>query len=1148
MSFNSCQTSPNVNSNRGSTTPPPQSQPKSVLDAIRTGKDLAALVDGLTPDLIKEYVLKRSYITELAQQVRLNPGAVAGRIPVMRNMMEWLYDPHAPTSLRNFFNTSKKTGENLISALPIFSNNWALDSSRLELSAQVKLISDGVDRLLITKGITDRATRDQIFVRVIEEGTGVYAKQVGQGKALDAYIQRHRDNYNRWMQGHGIDGTTAQQLRQLAEGYIAANEVARRVATESGLAVGKEEGIGFIHRVLSPEARRILREKKATLLEQTYSGRAATPEGNTLKGRAVYDFIPEDQMVVAEVLGFKLPDNSRIKTRRAAIDHQAQKVETYMKKMREPDPRYQDRYDELVTKANNYREKLQAGTPGYSKAAYTKILNRVTYAQAKIGQHSPKYNQSTLDVMYDKLEQMEYDLIADMEEPLLRLAEVLDGEGRLLGDVVQGLDDSTLNMLVDTGVMHKIPMTSTRLMDYMVDRYELPFESLRELMVTDPAKAFDHYVSQLNKGLRNSTLTRNVVRGAAEEGWGVSHSAYLANPDKYGSYVSMGEVLKGYQDDPSKLGFDDPDVLNNLYVHPDVANQYIANLDMSTNPVALHSVVRVINNLSKTSMLTSASFVVKNLYGAMVAGWQAGMNVAAYPMDVAKALRVTADGGSARIMDDTTPRYGGLTERQLYFEAVSAGLLDGTNLVGENFKLTDAPQSLTNRLRYIKAQLNQGRPIRALGRTVEGAQEGFGNVLAKLLYITTVLEDTAKFTALKTALDQSTATKFASVMSGSRFKGNTLQEAVTHVQRHFVDFNDSNRVDQFLRSSVFPFWMYTSRNLPLQVRYAMRNPGRFMAYYRLAGLMNEQARDAGEDFPEAGQNPWDADGMPIYFRQGDSWIRTDMSTYDPILETMSLVTRNFVDSSQQQQVESKLGDRTLGKELVNYFTSQTYGTIKTLMAVYTQQDPFTGIPLREADSLLGVKMPEIAGLPAGLTRYVLENNLPFVRQLNRNNPGGIFGVSELRDTHGAIVRESRRSFFGVGATRYDRDPFIQGKDYEVPVILQAARLFGVAQEIDIVSNVQRANDFYNRSGRRFGNESKKLYDRYQQSSDPQEREQLLSEYFVHLALSEQMVVEANRTSLWLEKRGEITGQERREQTDALKKLQAEYQRLQRDDN
>lgn len=1147
MNFNTCVTQPSVSGNRPPSTPPPTKETKTITSAIAAGQDLASLVDTLTPEMIQEYVLKRGYATELAKQVRLNPGAVKGRIPVMRNMLEWLYDPQAPTNLRNFFTVSKRKGGNLINTLPIFSNNWALDSSRLNLTSQVHKLSQGFDAILRRKGITDRATMDEVFVRMVEEGTDVYARQLGGGKMLDEYIARHQKNFHAWLDGKGIDGETALQLKDMAKGYLAAEEMARKVANESGLGVGRERGIGFIHRSMTPEARRILKERKLTWLESAYKNTGILQGGNTTKGRAAYDFIPEDQLKMADALGFKMLDGTSVQRHRNMIDAQAKKVAEYAEKMLESDPQYQVKYNQKLEKWQKYQKELAAGKPGYSQNGYQKLTGSLIKARKQVGKHSPSYNQKTLDGMYTKLGQLEAEYEFNLQQPLVELAEVLDDEGRLLQEVVQGLSDEKLNRLVDEGIMHKVPMTSVRLMDYMVDRYDLPFESLRELMTTNPAKAYEHYVEQLHEGLKNSNMTHSVVRGAAEEGWGVSRSAYIADPESYGQYVSLGEVLANTPFDVKKMGFDRPKDLDNLFVHPDVANQYVANLDLSRNAAGVHSMVKTIHQLSKTSMLTSASFVVKNMYGAMVSGWQAGMNVTAFPHTVSQLTRVAADGGALDSLDNTVRRYGGLTERELYLEATSYGLVDGSNLMGEVVQgdirnALNLPESASNRLRYIQAQISNGRPLRAVPRVLEATQDVFSNMLSPLLFTTTMLEDSAKFTALKTALDGSSMSRFASVMSGSRFKGGTVQEALTHVSRYFVDFSDTNKVDTFLRSTIFPFWMYTSRNLPLQLRYAMRNPGRFMAYYRLASLMNEQARAAGDAFPESGANPWDADGMPLYFKQGDQWLRMGRETFDPMLEAVSVATRTFEDSSYQQVVERELGTRTTGEELINYFTGQTYGTVKSAVAAFTQEDPFSGIPLRSEDSFLGIEMPSIGGMPAGLTRFVLENNLPFVRQLNRNNPGGVFGVREMRDTHGRIVRESRRAFFGTGAMRHDRDPFIEGKDYEVPALLRHSRWMGLVQGLDVVKNVQNSHDFYLRSTKEFSKKANDLYEDYQQEVDPNEQERLLSEYFATTAMAEQMGVDANLTSLWLTQRGEITGAERRDQTDLLRSLQAEVDR------
>lgn len=1154
MAFNKCTTQPNLGSNQNPSRPAPTKSTDSIEEGVRIARDLAALSDNLDPEQLKEFVLQRGYVAELAKQVRINQGAVFGRIPVMRNMMEWLYDPQAPTSLKNFFNVSKKRGGNIIDALPLFADNFAMDSSRLNLTRQITQVSRAADQLLRRVGIDNKSKRDIIFIRTLEEGTKVFGENLrGKGRMVDEYLTRHRATYDDWMAKQGIDAATKQQLIQLAEGYIAANDVARRVATEAGLAVGKTEGIGFINRVMSPETRRVMRETKLTELEAAYENIGVPGAGGTLNSRRTFDFIVEDQLALADALGIKLPDGGTFAQRRAAIERQAQKVLDFKEKLRTADPRRQVKLDQAIASADNYKQKLESGTPGYSQFGYEKKLQVVERLRSEVNKPDPRYNRPTFERMQRKLDDMEYELLQDMQQPLVELATVIDDEGRFLNTVVgtaeevelgkKRLTTADLDRLVDQGIMHKVPMPSVRVMEYMIDRYELPFQNLTEVMVTDPIQAHRLYVENLHQGLRNSNMTQNVIRGAIEEGWGVSSTAVKANPDQYPGWVSLGEVLRSKKLEPRELGITDTRQLNQLFVHPDVGNQYIASLDMSRNAGAMNAYTQIVHNLSKRALLTQAGFITKNLYGAMVSGWQAGGSMHTYVQSISQMVRVAISGGGLGSLDNTVRKYGGLTEQELYLEAVANGLIDGRNVLGEKKAIGSNTRGLANRLRYITAQLKYGRPDRASVRLADMVADISDDVLAPFLFVTTMLEDASKFNALKTITDNSSTAKFASIFTGSNFNGNTTQDALRHVQSYFIDFDDSNKVDGFIRSTLFPFWMYTSRNLPLQVRYATRNPGRFMAYYRLQSLMNEQARAEGDDFPEDGQDPWAADGMPLYFRLGDQWMSLARETYDPMLETISLLGEGFSDSSTQQSVQRALGDKTTGREIFDYFLGQAYADIKTFAAAITEEDPFTGTPLREADSLLGMPVPQIFGLPAGLTRYAIENNLPFIRQLNRANPGGWFGVRELRGVQGQIIRESRRAFFGLGAERYDRDVLIAGEDHEVPGLLKAARLLGApVREVDVVSNVQRAQEFYDRSSRRFNTAVRKAEDQLRLATTPEEQEAAWSELVLQQAMQQQTQILSQATSLWLSQRGQPGGRQRRDLTNAARSLEADAQR------
>ena len=70
--------------------------------------------------------------------------------------------------------------------------------------------------------------------------------------------------------------------------------------------------------------------------------------------------------------------------------------------------------------------------------------------------------------------------------------------------------------------------------------------------------------------------------------------------------------------------------------------------------------------------------------------------------------------------------------------------------------------------------------------------------------------------------------RFMLAYDGAR-QGMDFNTAAARVQRFLIDYNDVSTVDKSLRQ-IIPFWMWTSRNLPMQVQNIWLNPKAYQAY------------------------------------------------------------------------------------------------------------------------------------------------------------------------------------------------------------------------------------------------------------------------------------------------------------------------------
>lgn len=694
--------------------------------------------------------------------------------------------------------------------------------------------------------------------------------------------------------------------------------------------------------------------------------------------------------------------------------------------------------------------------------------------------------------------------LTELEAPLNELAAKLNDEKVILNDLLE-MDLDTLTRLVDEGVLSKVPMTSARMFEVLKKRYKLPYEGLDELMETDPVRAHEFYKGQLQRSMGQSNMARGLVQAAMEQGWGVSRTVAEAFPQKYGEYVPITDVLKANGFDLKQLGFE---AAKDLMVPQELAQDFAAMVDTSISPQNLGTFARIfeaLGKVTKRSMLSSVGFIMRNVYGSLMQGMAAGQNLLHLPATILEYSNFLKNGVEA--LDNTRKVYanGTLTLRELVLEAKARGRLAQHNFIGEEAAFN--ADSMRRRLTYMAQSLREGDGLGTLQNLGAAIDVGTSKILSAFMAPTIWFEDIVQLNVLKTIMGNGVTDRFAQTLTYGLPKVYTnIDEAIGHLDRYFINYDDVSKFDRQMSRYVAPFWTFVSRNLPMQVRNAMRHPGRMVAYLRLHELMNAEAESRGEDLPEGGVNQFILDGMPILIKSPDGnpnqWFSIQTETFDGIAEMWSLLNYEFRNDTSQEKVEAVLpegrGEVPRQPAWLTFAINQTFPLIKTLYATATGVDPFTEAPLREEEAFLGFEVPSILGLRPGVVRYLVENNVPFVRGVNKMNPAQLFGVSEVRNAYGDVIRQGRRSIFG--AQRTDRDYQIMGDDREATLLLSTARLLGfTATENRVDENMQRTYTFYDTSARAFKEEANNLLNQWERTTDEQRREELMHQHVIAMA-------------------------------------------------
>jgi hypothetical protein len=83
--------------------------------------------------------------------------------------------------------------------------------------------------------------------------------------------------------------------------------------------------------------------------------------------------------------------------------------------------------------------------------------------------------------------------------------------------------------------------------------------------------------------------------------------------------------------------------------------------------------------------------------------------------------------------------------------------------------------------------------------------------------------------------------RFMMAYDGAK-RGMDMQMASARVKRFLIDYNDVSTADQYLRQ-IIPFWMWTSRNLPMQIGNMWLNPRAYATYNNIKRNLSDDQED-----------------------------------------------------------------------------------------------------------------------------------------------------------------------------------------------------------------------------------------------------------------------------------------------------------------
>jgi hypothetical protein len=665
----------------------------------------------------------------------------------------------------------------------------------------------------------------------------------------------------------------------------------------------------------------------------------------------------------------------------------------------------------------------------------------------------------------------------DIDVPTLRL--MLDNPTQFRNYLEENLTADQLDGLVDSGVFAKLPMSAIDVYDYFKSQYQLPYESLSRMFVTDPVLAMQKYSASLMQAAGSSALVRGVLDGRAfSAGWTVDGSAIKSNPVLYGDFVPLGKYLDrwaaqanitpaqalvsmGITADPTEalriIGS-----FENAYVHPVVADQWSAMMTMSTNPAMLGQTGYILHAASRlySKLLISSNtmgYILNNTLGSIKQTVAGGGNIMRYLPNLMEVTKALKHGFEA--FDDT----------KVYFKDVNGAEYTRRGLVKEFLKRRNqgiAPG--TTRLRFTKSQnsfieellgspqavmsgLNEvmqytmakgtvvgnkkiplwERPGRFTKASLRKASTGLDRYFSSIASVANILELTGKLTVLDTVLMKvdgfdEAVSAFGQTVSSFQFtRFNSLDEAFRHVDEYFINPYGVGRLVGKASAFLFPFAVWRMMNPPMQMRHIIRHPQWYMGYLRLHAL-NQDELSQDERAVEAAIEPWVLKAMPWYIgktHEGKPMMLLPTS-YDPIADALVFFNdtgdkvQRMLGMGAQLTADQRLDVRNeTAQDFLNELVSSMSLPVKSMYELISGVDTFTG---KKIDENPAEARPDFVGINWNPRLYLLVSKIPFLSKLDAMNPGGMFGTAPTFDSFtGQTLTPGTPSIFG--GTRSKRD-------------------------------------------------------------------------------------------------------------------------------
>ena len=1063
---------------------------------------------------------QRSFQLNLAQVASVSGHRISnfGSL-ISRYAPRWMGPDAAARRLKDWMEAAGDSGRHLFDQVEFWADGVELPA-RFQLSQVVKETHAEFLNISSGKGLT-REQLDRNWLDLVDEGLDTRGAEVnynGTSRWEDARRARNQAKLQERLQQQGYTSTEIDALEDMLSRQAAVYDGALGIAQANRVDIEALKG-RYHPRYYTPEMRDIMRKHKLEEMGMSPNNtRYFSSMSDRLFTRETFEWGVNDELLLADAIyGDKIWE-------KLGVPNMQQPPKQLIRDLEKKYRQYEAYHEKLTNRPKGRTDAQQAAMESrFEKMSDELFELESTVSSAKVAAHGA------------------------LQEHIL-------DDRTLTWDFVQMHQDE-LDKLVDSGVVGKLPLSTTRVLEVLVERYQLPdfiAKDVGRAVITDPVRSFNMYKDSMAQVMGDSMLVNEIHVNGVASGFAVTKDMVAEDPAKYRSWRPLGTLMEKYNIPSTK------EAAKGMYLNEYAFNQLDALFSAGTEPAwggAFGRAWRDFLSYWKTGILANVEFVFKNSLETTLQGWRAGTNVALIPTAM-QYMRDLMRFGPDALPNDKVFGNGKYSVRDLFESAISTGELElRAPFTGERLRTgvsgSDDYQrlrnmagygpgvqfryELTGRIQYLAAQLQQGDVLGAMryagGSLVDAQKQLFQNVAMPLAFYT----DSMKVANLLTTMDTSRWGRVGQFFTGAPLnRYENIDEAKKHLNEYFIRYDRGGIMDKAVAQAI-PFWNYFSTSIPASFRNIMENPGQHLAYQRLYAAVNGDSRE-DEDFTEAATQPWFGNQMPIVFRdpngRDNMWFSVDMSRLDPHMDLMRRLSQTTLNIQRarylfsggegvhggrfDQAIADARGEKDLGffQSVQDQFSSPI---LQLYEAIATGSNPFTKKEFQDTERLLGFEIGPVGNISGGFTKFVVMTVAPQLNYIERQ----LKAQGVLPSTESAANFGSTREYVNA-AGELDVRPEVQS------AFVRALAGLGLApQLIDGYRNLQRTEVSLERTARDINAQANELLNQSRKESDEGRRMELNTEAAKLRALAIQVLAMKDMVDWELESSGQLTDAERK---------------------